>query len=83
MNKILSFNEYKNEADENKRYALNKVSQIEKIFDELYKKERKNIEENENLDNFNFLLDNFKKINIDIKNGRVTPRELQLITNKL
>ena len=83
MNKILSFNEYKNEADENKRYALNKVSQIEKIFDELYKKERKNIEENENLDNFNFLLDNFKKINIDIKNGRVTPLELQLITNKL
>lgn len=83
MNKILNFNEYKNEVEENKKYALNKVSQIEKIFYELYQKERKDIEENENLNNFNFLLKNFKKINIDIKNGHVTPKELQLINNKL
>lgn len=83
MNKTLNFNEYKNKIEENKKNAEDKVTQIEELFDELYKKERKNIEDDENLDNFNFLLENFKKMNMDIKNGHVTPKELQLISNKL
>ncbi len=83
MSKILNFEEYKSAVEKNKIAAEKYVTDIENKLNEDLKKESKNIEENENINNFRFLMENFKKINNYLKEGLVTPLELQLISNKL
>lgn len=83
MNKILNFEKYKSSLDENKIFAEKHMSNIENKFNEDLKKEYENIKKHENIDNFKFLMKNFNEVNNYLKSGYVTPKELQLISNKL
>lgn len=83
MSKILNFNEFKSGVDKNREFAEKFVQKVENLLETDLKNERGEIEDNENHNNFMFLMNNFRNINDFFKKGFVTPEELQLIQDKL
>lgn len=83
MSEPLSFDKYKTITDNNKKIAKKYITDIENKLKKDLEVEKETIESDENKNNFIFLIDNFNSINSYLKKGFATPKELQLITNKL